>query len=109
MPEDQYLTFQKFNDRGLAIELAVLLKENNINFIVDDSSGFDPTFSNSEASKEFRVKLKKENFEKANTLLLQISMKQLDNVEKDYYLFDFTDEELIEILTKPDEWGNLIT
>lgn len=105
MAEEQYLTFQKFNDQGLATELADLLKENNVDFIVDDSTGFDPTFSNSEASKEFRVKLKKENFEKANTLLLQISMKQLENVDKDYYLFDFTDEELIEIVTKPDEWG----
>ncbi len=105
MAEEQYLTFQKFNDQGLATELADLLKENNIDFILDDSSGFDPAFSNSEVNKEFRVKLKKENFEKANTLLLNISMKQLDNVEKDYYLFDFSNEELIEIVTKPDEWG----
>jgi len=106
MAEEQYLTFQKFNDQGLATELADLLEENNIDFILDGSSGFDPTFSNSEINKEFRVKLKKENFEQAHALLLNVSMMQLDSVEKDYYLFDFSDDELIEIVTKPDEWGH---
>ena len=105
MIEEQYLTFQKFSDKGLANELAELLAANNIDFVVEDTSGFDTTFSNSETNKEYRIKLRKENFEKANTLLLQITLKQLDNVDKDHYLFDFTDEELVEIITKPDEWG----
>ncbi len=44
-----------------------------------------------------------ENFEAANDLLLQLASKQIDNVGKDYYIFDFTDEELMEIISKPDE------
>lgn len=104
---EQYLTFQKFNDPDLANELTEILDQNDISFLVDDTGSFDPTFSNSDAGKEFRVKLKKEDFEKANTLLLQFTMKQLENVEKDYYLFEFTDEQLIEIVTRPDEWGQL--
>jgi hypothetical protein len=32
-------------------------------------------------------------------------MKQLENIDKEYYLFDFTDEELIEIVEKQDEWN----
>jgi hypothetical protein len=30
----------------------------------------------------------------------------VDSVEPDYYLFDFTSEELMEIILKPDEWGD---
>ncbi len=30
----------------------------------------------------------------------------MDGVDKDYYLFEFTDEELMEIVSKPDEWGH---
>ncbi len=105
MTDEQYLTFQKFNDEGLATELTEVLEQNNIEFIVDDTQNFDPSFSNSEINKEFRVKLKKEDFEKANTLLLEISVKQLENVDKNYYLFKFTDEELIEIVAKADEWS----
>ena len=66
---EQYLTFQKFSDQAMATELAELLKANNIDYIIENTSGFDTTFINSEANKEYRVKLKKEDFEKANTLL----------------------------------------
>lgn len=31
--------------------------------------------------------------------------KQLDNVPEDYYLLTFTNDELLEIVAKPDEWG----
>jgi hypothetical protein len=41
----------------------------------------------------------------ADVLLLNLSKAQLDNVEKDHYLFEFTNEELYEITEKPDEWG----
>jgi hypothetical protein len=31
----------------------------------------------------------------------------LDEVDKDYYLFSFSDAELAEIISRPDEWGHL--
>jgi hypothetical protein len=105
MTEEQYLTFQKFSDKDSATELAEVLEASNIDFVVEDTSGINTTFTNSDAHKEFRLKLKKEDFERAHALLLQISSKQLASVDKEYYLFGFTDEELIEIVTKPDEWG----
>jgi hypothetical protein len=103
---DQYLTFQKFPDKESALQLRDLLKQNDIECIFEDTSGrVDLTFSNSESIKEFRVKLKQEDFEQANDLLMHLSSQHLDNVEKDYYLFDFTDEELMEIVYKADEWS----
>ena len=105
MAAEDFITFQKFNDPGLAIELAEELKQNNIAYIIDDTNYFDPSFAVSETNKEYNVKLKKENFEKANDVLLQLSTTQLENVEKDYYLFDFTNEELMEIIAKSDEWS----
>lgn len=107
MEKDQYFTFRKFTDKGLATLLVDLLKKNNIDFIVDGALTFDPitAFSDSEAGREFSIKLKKENFEKANELLMQSAKEQLEFVDKDYYLFGFTDDELMEIISKPDEWG----
>ncbi len=103
---DQYLTFQKFNDEALAKELIILLNQHGIKFQVEGDSAFDPTFSGTnELNKEIRVKIPKHDFEKADQLLLDISKLQIDTVEKDYYLYEFTDEELIEIVTKHDEWS----
>jgi hypothetical protein len=106
MAENQFLTYQKFTNQSEAIALSDLLIKNNIDFQLEDTSAsFDPTFTNSELSNEYRVKLKEQDFEKADKILIDISGQQLDTVDTNYYLFDFTDQELIEILVKSDEWG----
>ena len=104
---EQFVTFQKFNYRAAALELEVLLKENNIEYVLEDtSSDADAvTFVNNELSKEFRIKLRKQDFAKADSLLQKIYSDQIDTVAPDYYLFDFTDGELMEIIIKRDEWG----
>ena len=106
MSLEEFVTFHKYNDLAAAMELGIVLKENNVEYIMEDtSSSFDPSFSNSELIKEFRIKLKKEDFEKADILLQQIFKTEIDSIDKDYYLFNFTNEELMEIIVKRDEWG----
>ncbi len=106
MSTEQFVTFQKFNDKELALELAAFLKENTIEYLLEDTSTpFDATWANNEFEKEFRIKLKKEDFEKADSFLQNITLGQIETVDKDYYLFDFTDDELMEIITKRDEWS----
>ncbi len=103
-----YVTFQKFSDRGAAIELAELLKSHKLDPVLEDASAaFDPSFAFSEIVKEYRIKLRREDFEKAESLLLQLSEKEVENLDKGHYLFGFTDEELIEVVSKPDEWNRV--
>lgn len=106
MPEQQFITFQKFNSIGLAQELAELLKENNIEFVLDGNEHYNNALS-IDRTGEYRIKLREADFKKADALLLSISQKQLQNIDKDYYLLDFDNEELLEVVTKPDEWGQL--
>jgi hypothetical protein len=54
---------------------------------------------------DIRIKLRQQDFNKANTVLESYYATLLDTVDSDYYLFDFTDRELNEIIEKPDEWG----
>ena len=106
MATEEYITFQKFTDHGAALSLGLVLEEGNIEYELENAStSFDPFFTNNELTKEFRIKLKKEDFEKADKLLQQISLSQIDLVEKDYFLFDFTNEELVDVVSKKDEWG----
>ena len=39
--------------------------------------------------------------------MLDIGNTELDNVDKTHYLFEFTNDELFDILSKPDEWNAL--
>jgi len=102
---EEYIIFKQFKDPAMLAELVSVLKENNIDYVVEDFIGTSTTFTNDETNREYVVKLKKEKFEKVNELLMEISMNNIDEVDKDYYLFEFSDEELTEIIMKPDEWS----
>ena len=106
--QEELLTFQKFKDIDIANDIAEKLKVANIHFeIEDDEKFFDPTFAKNPMQNEIRIKLKSIDFLKANEVLDDYYKSQTDNIDKDYYLFSFTDQELLEILTKADEWGRL--
>jgi len=102
----EFITFQKYNDKAYAFELGVILKENNIEYIIEESPlRFTPTLVANELEKEFTIKIKKDDFLKAEKIQEDIILKQLDSIDEEYYLLHFTDEELIEIVTKRYEWG----
>ncbi len=105
MDSGQFIIFRKFNDKALALELAGILEENSIAFEMDDSSGYDPAFSNNEIAKEYSIKLQKADFPRAEKLLQRISEKNILGIKNDHYLYGFTDDELIDIVYKEDEWS----
>ncbi|GAB2819848.1 hypothetical protein [Ferruginibacter profundus] len=107
MSDATFLTFQKFNDEGVARELVARLSENGIAVVTEDSNGFfDPTFASNPLTREIRVKLKQKDFEVAQKILAAYYKSQLEDTDRDYYLFSFSDDELREIIIKPDEWGD---
>lgn len=107
--KEEFITFEKFNDQNSAKELGELIAEQNIEFLLEDNSlTFDPTFANNGFGKEYCLKLKKSDFEKANKLLTDIAdneLNKLSEIDKDYYLLSFSDEELIDVVSKSDEWN----
>lgn len=104
--QEKYLTFRRFNNPEDANDLIATLKSNNISYIVEDASpSFDVTFSGNNFEKEVHIKLRPLDFEATEELLLNNAKLSTDELPKDYYLLEFTNEELIEILMKPDEWS----
>ncbi len=104
--DKEFLTFQKFYDKEDALAFAELLQSNNITYLIDDNSiDFDVFFGYNPLDKEFNIKLQKQDFEKADEILLQMSSTELDEVAPDYYLLSFTDQKLMEILMNNDAWS----
>lgn len=92
------ILYQKFNVQNDALELGRVLRENGIEYKLEvGKPGFDPAFV---FDAEFRILLNESDFEKANDLFVS-------NIPKDYYLLTFSDDELLEIITKRDEWNDL--
>lgn len=104
--KEEFITFEKFNDQNSAKELGNLFSEQNVEYLlVDNSLSFDPTFANNGFGKEYCIKIKKSDFEKANKIVLDKAEKEIEEIDSDYYLLSFSDDELIDVVSKSDEWN----
>lgn len=104
--KEEFIIFQKFNTESLAVDFGTLLNQNKIeNLVQNISINFDPILSNNEFGKEYCIKIKKVDFEKANDILREKAKAEINEIQDDYYLLSFSDEELIDVIEKSDEWN----
>ncbi|HNR17636.1 MAG TPA: hypothetical protein PKG90_13285 [Chitinophagaceae bacterium] len=107
MPE-QLLTFQLFTDIELARDISERLTRNNIEHRLEKLPQLlDATIAGVSSSPDYAIKLKAGDFIPAHRALEEYYKKQVDDIEPGYYLFEFSNDELKDILAKPDEWGPL--
>jgi hypothetical protein len=103
----EFVTFKKFHGEETARDLIKKLRELQIEFEVEDSNSFiDPSFANSSLNKDISIKLKPRDFYVAEKELENYYRFLTEQVNNNYYLFQFSNEELQEILQKPGEWGD---
>lgn len=103
--QSNLIVFKTFSSKELAIELTNLLAVNKITFKTEVfNATFDSAFTNN-SSKDYIVKINPSDFERVDTLLLESMKDEIDNVNADYYLFQFSNEELFDLLRKRDEWS----
>ena len=100
------LVYKRFYEQERANGLTELLADNGIEFeLTEDKENLDALYGDKQFSKQYFVKIKADDFKNVDSILLNLSEKELETVDKDHYLFGFTDEELFEIISKPDEWN----
>jgi len=103
---DTLVTFKKYPSQSYAEEIAALLNDNNIEtLLTDNMASFDATFSGNKLQNEYEIKIKKTDFAIAASILEKSAENELSQVNPDHYLFQFTNEELYDILIAPDEWN----
>lgn len=103
-----FLTFQTFTNPDVAAEMAEQLQAHGIDFrIENDRTYFDPSYANNSFEANINLKLQPADFVKARSVLEAYYAKEVDNIDKDYHLFSFSNAELTDIIVRPDEWGVL--
>jgi len=105
--EPKFITYRKFNDMALAMDLVSFLQEHNIQHAIEEESlSINPTMIlNDELAKEYVIKINNTDFDLVDKLMLQAESNNEEELEKDYYLFNFSSDELMELLSKADEWS----
>lgn len=100
-----FSTFKKFPDLQQAKELEQLLALNNIESrLIENKSNLDGSFA-SVLLNEYEIKIRPEDFDRADSLVEGLVAETLNEIDKDYYLLSFSDEELYDIIRKKDEWN----
>lgn len=103
----EFIQYQTFLTAEAAQPLLMLLSQQEIPFETSsEQHSFDPSFAYNSTRTQFTVKLRQQDFLTARGLEAAINEQRTTEVDDDHYLFGFTDDELFDILAKPDEWSN---
>lgn len=105
MPE--FLTFSKFHSGEEAQELISLLEKSNIVYKIEsERDPLDVIYTGPSLDPMVAVKIPQACFNEVNALLLEQAASELDDVNPDYYLFQFSNEELHDVWNDPNEWNH---
>lgn len=99
--------FRSFNTPGIAGMLTELLDEHGIDYEVYQDNELIENFDPQGIYGQLNVYLNKDDFEKVDEIIEKRADEELDTIEKDYFLFQFSNDELRDILIKADEWSPL--
>ena len=103
---EELISLKKFNTIEEANGVVELLEKSDIFMkIVTEKVAEDATFAGNTLLTQICVKIKPADLETVQNLLAELEEVNIDKLEPDYYLFDFSDDELIEMLQRPDEWS----
>ncbi|MFC6102812.1 hypothetical protein [Olivibacter domesticus] len=106
MADQPHLTYKTFFNREAAEEVQELLNEHGIESkIIENFTSVSLTFLNNPSESGIQLAIQEKDFEKANDLLNQLTDVESSELNGEHYLHSFTDEELYDILAKPDEWN----
>ncbi|MCL2327404.1 MAG: hypothetical protein FWC39_02695 [Bacteroidetes bacterium] len=102
----KFIPFRSFSTEQEAQQFVEFIEQMGIAYELEEyQKNVLPAFlSNvSNNDREILIKLRGEDFDKANEFVLHDD--EISGIETSAYLNNFTDEELIEILVQPHEWG----
>jgi hypothetical protein len=102
---DEFITFQSFYTREEAKPIAELLEKHGIKTEVKKAKVLDTIITGDDQDRKVYLNIRSIDFNLANKILEEEIELNLPSIGDDYYLYSFSDEDLVDIVYKPDEWS----
>jgi len=103
-----FISYRAYYLQSQAEEIFNILKDSGIESVISEEIDKSEHINiDNKFKPKYLIKIKSEDITAADSLLLDISNKQLSNVPKDHYLFMFSNHELYEVVLKKSEWSEL--
>ncbi len=99
---------REYRDQESLLDMQAHLEEADIPYSVFDTvSRFDVTFSYDHSRRSFQLLVPQHFADRARRVCETVEAAIIEQLPPDYYLFDFSDEELKSLIIKPFEWSPL--
>jgi hypothetical protein len=104
--EAEFIKYRDFFEQETADGFIQLLVENGIAYEVEEFRDvLSPIYQERMMSRGTTVKLRQADFKKVDDLLSGLAKENLSEVDETHYLYEFSNDELLDVLSKPDEWN----
>jgi|GEM_PF-479028 len=104
----EYRDFQTYTSGAAAQPLLAALRRQGIVPHTAFDNGqpiFDASFANNQHTSKFTVQLRLADYDAGRQVLASLNENALSQANPNHYLFTASDEELFDLLLKPDEWS----
>jgi len=101
--------FRTYASSAAAEPLLTLLDQHHIPYETRVDTGqpaFDPTFAYNAPYAQLIVLIRSDDIAVVTQLEDQLNAQLISQVAPDHYLFTFSDEELLDVVTEPDSWSS---
>jgi len=100
------ITYTKFFTLDDANPLLEILKKEGILYEIEkERNSLDSVYFGNEIAPMFAVKIPSDQFTRLNYLLEENASESIAHAEDDYYLYNFSNEELRSVIIDTDEWN----
>lgn len=104
---EKFIRYQTFQNKEDFEYFTHILKTQKVSFEFEDYPiNFIADKANNNFNHEWVIKLKKKDFEVANQIQTEIANESIKVVDPNYYLFEFTIDELKKVIQEKDAWSS---
>ena len=108
LAQHQFLSFRTVFDLDQANSICTLLRNEGVEAELSNAvSGFSKVYLGSGVESSYTISLHASDFNQAELILRKDSENAISFIKADHYLYQFTSEELQDIIGKADEWSSL--
>ena len=101
-----FIAYKKFTDKESAEHIVGILETNDIQCHLEDQQhAYVKIVGYNQIDFGITLNIKEVDFVEADKILEKYYAQEIQNVDSYYYLFEFTDQELKEIIENPFDWG----
>ncbi len=105
---DKPIIFKSLSNIEEIEQIAEQLAQHNIAYEIESPPQLlDKNFIGELAMPDHYLKIKAADFSKANNIVDELYKNIAATIDKEYFLFDFTEEQLLQVVNNKNDWGDL--